>query len=659
MLNFIAVILPFLFATSSLEIGVLVTEGIAVIGAGVAIGVLDHKIRKKSESDVSADSAVDEEETIAVSDADKPEISSEEVVESGEQIENYDKNSSESYDVEKEIDEIGTKTDTENESDMQTEFESDENCETETETVEEKAVVDEKIDETESETVYADREETIVAEEKEVLSDSELLQAYQKEMLSEDRSESAIVDSIEDDSFGSDASELKAFVAACSAAKSDEKTEQFEEAVSSSFDLYEKTERTDENNAESFSKYGSNETNELKRHIRESMAASRMAAQNVEKYDWNRIKEYNTAIMPIATFGKSDEEDDGDDDKPGGARLADDIIFSNGTDVMAIRYRKSFKAKLIQSDDIVKDYYLIVRAALFRYKKIRRRECFSRENYYVGRINVAKLAIRGKTLVLYLALNPEEFVGKKYRFKDLSDKKRYSKTPFMVRITSTRAARWACELIDSMLNDNIYHDDYQPDHSTIPFERTSALLKKGLIRAFTPDGKIELTEYILTQLESVDGSGRNVSVYKQSFAAKIIRADKTLQNYYSEIKNELLSYKKVKERSSWNAESFYVGRTTKAKLTLRGKTLTLFLALDPKDYVGTKYHARDFSHRKKYAATPVAVKIKSGRGLKFACELVSFVFADHPKTESAKVDYTSDFKDTGALLREGLVKKIK
>lgn len=637
MLSILAVILPFLFAVSGVETGVLIAEGILVVGAGAAIGVLENKIRKKTKSDADSGSA---------------------------DIDNPDENISEGVTVSN--DENVNTVKNEGNPDF---AKQDETEETTTEQAEERVVEDvsesenENTETSEDTAENTDKDSEINKETAEENYSAEILPDGSENEADRDETdfESLSHDNVsENEQFDSDASELKAFVAACSAERlSDETEEQPEENISPAFDAYEKVEESDENNAGSFSKYNSNETNELRRHIHESMAATRITSQNVEKYNWDKIKEYNTAIMPIATFGRSDGEDDGDDEKPGGARIADDIIFSNGTDIMNVRYRKSFKAKLIQSDDIVKDYYLIVRAALFRYEKVRVQECFARENYYAGRLNIAKMSIRGKTLVLYLALNPTEYAGQKYRFRNLSDKKQYTKTPLMLKITSTRSARWACELIDTMLKGRKEKKGYEPDHSAIPFERTSLLMKRNLVRAYTPDGQIELTEYMLTQLENIDGKGRTVSTYKQSFAAKIIRSDKTLQNYYSDIKNELLSYKNVKARSSWNAESFYLGRTTKAKLTLRGKTLTLFLALDPKDYVGTKYHARDFSDRKKYAATPVAVKIKSQRGLKFAYELVARVFAGCQKTEAIKIDYTSDFKDTGALLREGLVKKIK
>lgn len=52
----------------------------------------------------------------------------------------------------------------------------------------------------------------------------------------------------------------------------------------------------------------------------------------------------------------------------------------------------------------------------------------------------------GKTLSLYLALDPAPFENSKYRFEDVSDKKSYAATPMRLRITSERAVRHAKEL---------------------------------------------------------------------------------------------------------------------------------------------------------------------------------------------------------------------
>lgn len=112
----------------------------------------------------------------------------------------------------------------------------------------------------------------------------------------------------------------------------------------------------------------------------------------------------------------------------------------------------------------------------------------------------------------------------------------------------------------------------------------------------------------------------------KSFVGKMHQTDKTIQGYYGELKNYMLSFKRVRSSISWNLDTFFIGRKAVAKLGFRGKTLVMFCALDPDEYANTKYYPKDVSGVKKYEATPMMVKVKSERGVKFAKELIDVMF---------------------------------
>ena len=94
--------------------------------------------------------------------------------------------------------------------------------------------------------------------------------------------------------------------------------------------------------------------------------------------------------------------------------------------------------------------------------------------------------------------------------------------------------------------------------------------------------------------------------YKTSFMARLIQSDAALQDYYTALKNAILSYKKVKARTSWFCETFNCGRVLCAKLNVKGKALALYLNLDPADYAGqeNKYHFQDFRVARNTRARP-------------------------------------------------------
>ena len=127
-----------------------------------------------------------------------------------------------------------------------------------------------------------------------------------------------------------------------------------------------------------------------------------------------------------------------------------------------------------------------------------------------------------------------------------------------------------------------------------------------------------------------------------------------------EIKNYILSYKKVNSRTSFSYDSFNLGRPNVAKLALKGKTLVLYLALKYEDYANTKYHPKDASDIKKYENTPMYVKIKSSRAVKFAKELIDIVMGDAPKKANPdNISYVVPYKTDEQLLSEGLIKIIE
>ena len=148
--------------------------------------------------------------------------------------------------------------------------------------------------------------------------------------------------------------------------------------------------------------------------------------------------------------------------------------------------------------------------------------------------------------------------------------------------------------------------------------------------------------------------------YKKSYTARLIQAEETLKNNYVIIKQELLAYKKVKARTSWNAETFSAGRIQCAKLTVRGKTLWLNLNLAPNNYVDTKYSIVDCSDKKKFAEVPVAVKIRSNRSVKYALELIRDTMSRLSiiRTDKQQDIITLPYEDTESLIKKGFIKEI-
>ena len=158
------------------------------------------------------------------------------------------------------------------------------------------------------------------------------------------------------------------------------------------------------------------------------------------------------------------------------------------------------------------------------------------------------------------------------------------------------------------------------------------------------------------------GEVQLVTRYRRSYLSRLAQSQGSIQDYYNAIKNLLLSYKGVKNRISWNFESFNVGRTPLAKFNAKTRTLYVYIGLSPEELTDSKYNFTDMSAKKKYAAVPVLLKVKGERKFKHALELLTQLCEEKlqlPKKKTfEEVDYRMPFKTTEELVNEGIIKMM-
>ena len=138
------------------------------------------------------------------------------------------------------------------------------------------------------------------------------------------------------------------------------------------------------------------------------------------------------------------------------------------------------------------------------------------------------------------------------------------------------------------------------------------------------------------------------------FAEKMLYIDRKTQEYYDAIYNEFISYRRINPRVSSKGVSFRLGRELVAKLTVRGKTMKMHLALDVKDFEENIYFQKDLSDVKAYEEVPFTVKVKSDRGLKNALKLIDALVAKkaiEKKTRFNKVEAVEELKEIARNLK--------
>ena len=122
-----------------------------------------------------------------------------------------------------------------------------------------------------------------------------------------------------------------------------------------------------------------------------------------------------------------------------------------------------------------------------------------------------------------------------------------------------------------------------------------------------------------------DADGNKIYVtYDYSFRAKLIRASEEVQSRHAVISDTLSSYG-LELSESWKKETYAASAGVYASMIFKGNTLCLCLAISPESLEATKYFFENMGGVKGYEATPVMVKIRSGRGCKYALELIKMM----------------------------------
>lgn len=130
----------------------------------------------------------------------------------------------------------------------------------------------------------------------------------------------------------------------------------------------------------------------------------------------------------------------------------------------------------------------------------------------------------------------------------------------------------------------------------------------------------EEPEEELEEEKSEDGEKKAKVVYIP-FTERLRKSDPFVIFAYNEIKSELLSYG-FKSRISQKGDSFRLHRKLYCRITVAGKTLKLYMALNPKDYEDTTIPFKDASDMKKYEEIPFVFKAKSDLSIRRAKRLI-------------------------------------
>ena len=181
---------------------------------------------------------------------------------------------------------------------------------------------------------------------------------------------------------------------------------------------------------------------------------------------------------------------------------ADALRLVNGV-VVPVRYRTSFMSRLIQSEEPIQTYYTIVKNYLLAFKGVKARTSWNFESFNKGRIQCAKLNVKGSAFQVYLGLDTNEYSEDKYHFVNVGDKPKLDKVPMMMKVKSERSLKYTLELIDEVMAKNGIEKTAVPEVDYhMPYESTEALVDKDLVKVILPDG-MEIDENTIIEKVNV------------------------------------------------------------------------------------------------------------------------------------------------------------
>ena len=211
-----------------------------------------------------------------------------------------------------------------------------------------------------------------------------------------------------------------------------------------------------------------------------------------------------------------------------------------------VQYRRSFTARLIQSDDTTKYYYNQLRNALLSVEGVKERVSWNYDSYNVGRRQFAKVNANRKSLIVYFALPPES-IDEKYNYRDVSEKKRNTNVPVRYKITGSRSFAYAMELLEQQRE--LFELDVDPfeEELDIPYEERTPLIRRRLIRVYAKRETGEsITEDELDEMIENGATVQDLSAYTVTDEVTVNEAESLINDSTAK---QIIALADVKESS--------------------------------------------------------------------------------------------------------------
>lgn len=265
--------------------------------------------------------------------------------------------------------------------------------------------------------------------------------------------------------------------------------------------------------------------------------------------------------------------------------LEEDLVAINRFDFKT----RTFSEKITTANDKLIFAYNEINQFLNQVENINISRSSRFETYRLRNKPICRLQIKGKTLNVYISLNPKSFEDSKYIFEDVSNTNAFENYQMRLKITSNRQIKWAKELL--------------------------------IIRLKEFGIELSLPKVVLQNDNPFNFKTR-------TFDQKLRKSNSTLKDYYKNLNLKLLNVNGVRLIKSKRFMTYkYKGKPI-CKVQIKGKTLNVYLSLDPNKYQDSKYIFIDASNVKTFESYPMRMKITSPRQFRWMNELLDVIVSN-------------------------------
>ena len=149
---------------------------------------------------------------------------------------------------------------------------------------------------------------------------------------------------------------------------------------------------------------------------------------------------------------------------------------------------------------------------------------------------------------------------------------------------------------------------------------TIPVIRKKNAKAPANEKRADQFKSVITPEVGTTRTGKK-KIIRIPFQERMRLAEPLLLEHYDELKNYILSFQ-VKSRISNVGDIFRLHKEEYVKITIAGKGLKLYMALNPEDYKDGPIPVDDASDKKMYKQIPLVFKVKSELSLKRAKKLI-------------------------------------